>query len=104
MIFLSSKADPAPSPTTIALNGENYVFWGGREGYFSLLNSNMKRELDHLGMFLQKARDYQGAQPRPRAPRAHRVMNAHATSCDMRTRCDAHTDARASFFCSMCVA
>lgn len=43
---------------TIALGGENYVFWGGREGYMSLLNTNMKRELDHLGKFLSMARDY----------------------------------------------
>ena len=43
---------------TIALGGEGYVFWGGREGYMSLLNTNMKRELDHLGRFLGMARDY----------------------------------------------
>ena len=43
---------------TINLGGENYVFWGGREGYSSLLNTNMKRELDHLAMFLSQARDY----------------------------------------------
>ena len=43
---------------TIALGGENYVFWGGREGYMSLLNTDMKREKDHLGMMLGKARDY----------------------------------------------
>ncbi len=43
---------------TIALGGENYVFWGGREGYMSLLNTDMKRELDHLGRFLTMARDY----------------------------------------------
>lgn len=43
---------------TIELGGENYVFWGGREGYLSLLNTDMKRELDHLAMFLEKARDY----------------------------------------------
>ncbi len=43
---------------TVELDGENYVFWGGREGYFSLLNTEMKRELDHLAMFLTKARDY----------------------------------------------
>jgi xylose isomerase len=43
---------------TIALGGENYVFWGGREGYMSLLNTNMKRELDHMARFLQMARDY----------------------------------------------
>jgi xylose isomerase len=43
---------------TIRLNGENYVFWGGREGYMSLLNTNMKREKEHLARFLQMARDY----------------------------------------------
>jgi len=43
---------------TIALNGENYVFWGGREGYMSLLNSDMKREKEHLAKFLHAAKDY----------------------------------------------
>ena len=43
---------------TIALGGTNYVFWGGREGYFSLLNTNMKREKEHLAMMLTIARDY----------------------------------------------
>lgn len=43
---------------TIALGGENYVFWGGREGYMSLLNTDMKRETEHLGQFLSIARDY----------------------------------------------
>jgi len=43
---------------TIALGGTNYVFWGGREGYGSLLNTNMKKELDHLARFLGMARDY----------------------------------------------
>ncbi len=43
---------------TIALGGENYVFWGGREGYMSLHNTDMKRELDHMGMMLSIARDY----------------------------------------------
>jgi xylose isomerase len=43
---------------TVELGGENYVFWGGREGYMSLLNTDMKRELDHLGAFLRSARDY----------------------------------------------
>ncbi|MDL2265899.1 xylose isomerase [Parabacteroides sp. OttesenSCG-928-G07] len=42
----------------IALGGENYVFWGGREGYMSLLNTDMKREKDHLAMLLTMARDY----------------------------------------------
>ena len=43
---------------TIELGGENYVFWGGREGYMSLLNTDMKREKEHLAKFLTMARDY----------------------------------------------
>lgn len=43
---------------TIKLGGQNYVFWGGREGYMSLLNTDMKREQAHLARFLQMARDY----------------------------------------------
>jgi xylose isomerase len=65
---------------TIELGGENYVFWGGREGYLSLLNTDMKRELDHLAIFLKKARDYgreQGfegtflIEPKPMEPSKH---------------------------------
>lgn len=65
---------------TMALNGENYVFWGGREGYMSLLNTDMKRELDHMGRFLGMARDYARAQgfkgnffiePKPMEPSKH---------------------------------
>lgn len=43
---------------TIELGGANYVFWGGREGYMSLLNTNMKREQEHLAKFLHTAKDY----------------------------------------------
>jgi len=43
---------------TVELGGENYVFWGGREGYQYLMNTNMRRELDHMGQFLRMARDY----------------------------------------------
>lgn len=43
---------------TIELKGENYVFWGGREGYMSLLNTNMKREKEHFARFLHTAKDY----------------------------------------------
>ena len=43
---------------TIELGGENYVFWGGREGYMTLLNTNMKREQEHLAKFLHTAKDY----------------------------------------------
>ncbi len=65
---------------TIALNGENYVFWGGREGYMTLLNTDMKREIDHLGRFLATARDYARKQgfkgvffiePKPMEPTKH---------------------------------
>jgi xylose isomerase len=43
---------------TISLGGENYVFWGGREGYMSLLNTDMKREQEHFARFLHMAKDY----------------------------------------------
>jgi xylose isomerase len=43
---------------TIELGGANYVFWGGREGYMSLLNTNMKKEKEHLARFLHMAKDY----------------------------------------------
>ncbi len=65
---------------TIALDGENYVFWGGREGYMSLLNTDIKRELDHMGKFLGLARDYARSQgfkgtffiePKPMEPMKH---------------------------------
>lgn len=65
---------------TIILGGSNYVFWGGREGYMSLLNTNMKREKDHLAMMLTIARDYgrkQGfkgtflIEPKPMEPTKH---------------------------------
>ena len=65
---------------TIELGGENYVFWGGREGYLSLLNTDMKREKEHLGMMLTKARDYARAngfkgtfliEPKPMEPTKH---------------------------------
>src|SRR3954469_6310501 len=43
---------------TIELGGDGYVFWGGREGYMTLLNTNMKREKEHLARFLHAAKDY----------------------------------------------
>ena len=43
---------------TMKLKGENYVFWGGREGYMSLLNTNMKKEIENLARFLHMAKDY----------------------------------------------
>jgi xylose isomerase len=66
--------------TTMKLGGHNYVFWGGREGYLSLLNTDMQREREHFAMFLHKARDYAREQgfegwffiePKPMEPTKH---------------------------------
>ncbi|MCX2719915.1 xylose isomerase [Lentiprolixibacter aurantiacus] len=74
---------------TIALGGENYVFWGGREGYMSLLNTDMKRELDHMAQLLSMARDYARAQgfkgtffiePKPMEPMKHQYDFDAATA------------------------
>jgi len=65
---------------TKELGGENYVFWGGREGYETLLNTNLKREQDHLAAFLHMAVDYAKAigfkgqfliEPKPKEPTKH---------------------------------
>ncbi len=73
---------------TVELGGENYVFWGGREGYASLINTNMKRELDHMGHFLRMARDYgrkigfKGTyliEPKPAEPSKHQYDFDSAT-------------------------
>lgn len=65
---------------TIALGGQNYVFWGGREGYMSLLNTDTKREKEHLATFLTMARDYARGkgfkgtfliEPKPMEPTKH---------------------------------
>jgi xylose isomerase len=66
--------------TALVLGAENYVFWGGREGYETLLNTDMKRELDHLAAFLQMAVDYASEigfkgqfliEPKPKEPTKH---------------------------------
>ena len=73
---------------TIKLGGENYVFWGGREGYMSLLNTDMKRELDHMAQFLHMAKDYarkngfKGTffiEPKPMEPSKHQYDFDSAT-------------------------
>jgi len=73
---------------TIALGGENYVFWGGREGYMSLLNTNMKREQDNFAQFLHAAKDYARKQgfkgnffiePKPCEPTKHQYDYDSAT-------------------------
>jgi xylose isomerase len=65
---------------TVALGGENYVFWGGREGYSTLLNTDTQRELDHLARFLESSRDYGRSigftgtfliEPKPMEPSKH---------------------------------
>ncbi len=74
---------------TIKLGGENYVFWGGREGYMSLLNTDMGRELDHMAQFLTMSRDYARAQgfkgtffiePKPMEPMKHQYDFDSATA------------------------
>ena len=73
---------------TIELGGEGYTFWGGREGYLSLLNTNMQRELDHLAEFLTMAKNYayeQGfkgtfyIEPKPCEPSKHQYDYDAAT-------------------------
>jgi xylose isomerase len=73
---------------TIALGGQNYVFWGGREGYSSLLNTDMKRELEHMARFLHAAKDYarkngfKGTfliEPKPMEPTKHQYDYDSAT-------------------------
>jgi len=73
---------------TLKLGGENYVFWGGREGYMSLLNTNMKKELEHMAMFLHSAKDYARKQgfkgtffiePKPAEPSKHQYDYDAAT-------------------------
>jgi xylose isomerase len=73
---------------TIKLGGQNYVFWGGREGYMSLLNTQMKREQEHFARFLHMARDYgrkngfEGTfliEPKPMEPSKHQYDFDSAT-------------------------
>lgn len=74
---------------THRLGGENYVFWGGREGYQNLFNTDMKRELDHLAKFFHMAVDYakeigfQGQfliEPKPKEPTKHQY-DTDAAAC-----------------------
>lgn len=71
------------------LGGENYVFWGGREGYQSLYNTDMKRELDHLARFFHMAVDYAKKigftgqfliEPKPKEPTKHQY-DSDAAAC-----------------------
>ena len=74
---------------THELGGEGYVFWGGREGYATLWNTNMKRELDHLARFLHLAVDYKKQigfkgqfyiEPKPKEPTKHQY-DSDAAAC-----------------------
>ncbi|HTD87100.1 MAG TPA: xylose isomerase [Candidatus Binatia bacterium] len=74
---------------TLQLGGEGYVFWGGREGYYTLLNTDMKRELDHLARFLHMAVDYKKKigfkgqfyiEPKPKEPTKHQY-DSDAAAC-----------------------
>jgi xylose isomerase len=80
-------SSPTPLPKlkkaldiTLKLGGENFVFWGGREGYQSILNTDIKKELDHLANFFKMAVDYKSKiggkfqfliEPKPREPTKH---------------------------------
>jgi xylose isomerase len=73
---------------THELGGDGYVFWGGREGYTTLLNTNIKRELDHLAKFLHMAVDYKKEigfkgqfyiEPKPKEPTKHQYDSDAAT-------------------------
>ena len=73
---------------TVELDGENYVFWGGREGYACLHNTDMKRELAHFARFLTAARDYGRSigfkgqffiEPKPMEPMKHQYDFDSAT-------------------------
>jgi xylose isomerase len=74
---------------THQLGGQNYVFWGGREGYQNLYNTDMKRELDHLARFLHLAVDYAKSigftgqfliEPKPKEPTKHQY-DSDAAAC-----------------------
>jgi xylose isomerase len=74
---------------THELNGEGYVFWGGREGYSSLSNTDMKREVEHLAKFLHMAVDYKKQigfkgpfyiEPKPKEPTKHQY-DSDAAAC-----------------------
>src|SRR5690606_15793289 len=79
----------AAMDATHALGGEGYTFWGGREGYATLLNTDMKRELDHLAALLHMAVDYKKKigftgqfyiEPKPREPSTHQY-DSDAAAC-----------------------
>jgi xylose isomerase len=86
---------------TIELGGANYVFWGGREGYMTLLNTNMKREQEHLAKFLHTAKDYARKngftgtffiEPKPCEPTKHQYDYDAATCINFMRQFDLMND------------
>ena len=80
VVALAAAKVKAAIDATIELDGQGYVFWGGREGYMSLLNTDLKKEKDHMGRFLAMARDYARqrgfkgvfyVEPKPMEPAKH---------------------------------
>ena len=106
---------------TIELGGTNYVFWGGREGYMSLLNTDQKREKEHLAQMLRVARDYARAhgftgtflvEPKPMEPMKHQYetvigfLRAHGLDKDFKVNIEVNhaTLAGHTFEHELCVA
>ena len=89
-VFAFAAAQVAKAiEVTKSLGGAGYVFWGGREGYKTLLNTDMRRELDHLGRFLHLAVDYKKQigfkgqfyiEPKPKEPTKHQY-DSDAAAC-----------------------
>jgi xylose isomerase len=86
---------------TIYLGGENYVFWGGREGYMSLLNTNMQREKEHFARFLHTAKEYARRngftgtffiEPKPCEPSKHQYDYDSETVIGFLRQHDLHND------------
>jgi xylose isomerase len=80
VVALAATQVKAAIDATIELGGQGYTFWGGREGYMSLINTDLKKEKDHMARFLAMARDYgrkQGfkgtfyIEPKPMEPSKH---------------------------------
>ena len=80
LFAMAAQQVKAAMDATLALGGENYVLWGGREGYETLLNTDLKREWDQLGRFMQLVVDYKHKigfkgtiliEPKPREPSKH---------------------------------
>ncbi|MDR2393297.1 MAG: xylose isomerase [Treponema sp.] len=109
VVSLVAAQVKAAIDATIALGGQGYTFWGGREGYMSLLNTDLKKEKDHLARFLIMARDYARKQgftgafyiePKPMEPTKHQYdydvetvagfLRAHGLDQDFRVNIEAN--------------